>query len=85
MSGLQRMENEEQLLQFINMWTMLQQINLQPQSGDMIVWNLTTVGKYSAKSAYEAQFLGRIKQPHLEQVWKIRAEGKVQFFLWLLL
>jgi hypothetical protein len=85
MSALQRMDSEEKLLQFISLWTMLQHIELQPQNRYKIVWNLTTDGKYSAKSAYEAQFLGRIKQPHLEQVWKIRADGKVRFFWWLLL
>jgi hypothetical protein len=31
------------------------------------------------------QFLGRIRQPFLEKVWRIKAEGKVQMFLWLLL
>jgi hypothetical protein len=85
MGGLQRIENKEQLGQFINLWTKLQLVTLQPLTKDSITWNLTTDGKYSAKSAYEAQFWGRINQPHLEQVWKIRADGKVQFFLWLLL
>jgi hypothetical protein len=85
MGGLQRIANEEQLLQFTTLWTLLQRINLQPHSRDNIVWNLTMDGKYSARSAYEVQFLGRISKPHLEQVWKIRADGKVQFFLWLFL
>jgi hypothetical protein len=39
----------------------------------------------SSQPAYNVQFLGRIKQPHLERVWKVRADGKVQMFLWLLL
>jgi hypothetical protein len=72
-------------LQFITLWTKLQRINLQPHRRDSIVWNLTTDGKYSARSAYEVQFIGRISKPHLEQVWKIHADGKVQFFLWLFL
>uniref|UniRef100_A0ACD5TD80 Uncharacterized protein n=1 Tax=Avena sativa TaxID=4498 RepID=A0ACD5TD80_AVESA len=52
-----------------------------------IRWNLTTDGQYTASSsaAYAAQFHCRIKQPQLQAVWKIRAEGKVKFFLWLLL
>jgi hypothetical protein len=85
MGGLQRIANEDQLLQFITLWTQLQRINLHPHRRDSIVWNLTTDGKYSARSAYEVQFIGRISKPHLEQVWKIRADGKVQFFLWLFL
>ena len=31
------------------------------------------------------QFIGRIRQPELEDVWKIRAEGKVKFYFWLAL
>jgi hypothetical protein len=81
MSGLQHMANEELLMQFTSLWKMLQHIDLQPQSRDNIVWNLTMNGKYSAKLAYDAQYLGRIKKLHLEQVWKIRADSKVQFFL----
>jgi hypothetical protein len=66
--------------QFIELWTSLQQVNLLPGQQDRITWILTTDGKYSTKSAYEVQFIGRIKQPSLT-----RAEGKVQSFLWLLL
>lgn len=51
----------------------------------MISWNITADGKYSAASAYAVQFVGRIRQPHLEQVWSIKVEGKVRFFFWLML
>jgi hypothetical protein len=50
---------------------------------DGITWCVSADGKYSARSAYEVQFHGRIKQPHLEYVWRIKAEGNVKFFLWL--
>lgn len=49
------------------------------------LFHKTADGQYSASSAYNIQFLGRVKQPHLEQVWHIRAEGKVKFFFWLML
>jgi hypothetical protein len=64
---------------------MVQQVNLQAANQDKITWTLTTDGKYTAKSAYDAQFFGQIQQPQLQYVWKIRVEGKVQTFLWLLL
>jgi hypothetical protein len=78
MRGLQHIETEEQLEQFVILWTALQQVQLHSEIQDSITWILTADGHYSAKSAYEAQFFGRIKQPQLEQVWKARAEGKVQ-------
>jgi cell wall assembly regulator SMI1 len=85
MSGLNRISSQEQLEQFIKLWNLVQQVSLQEDRRDAIAWTLTPDGKYSARSAYNVQFLGRIKQPHLERVWKVRAEGKVQMFLWFLL
>ena len=52
---------------------------------DTIAWTLTADGRYTARSAYHAQFLGRMHQPNLDLVWKLRAEGKVKFFFWLAL
>lgn len=51
----------------------------------MISWNRSSNGSYSNRSAYEAQFIGRIEQPHLATVWRIKVEPKVQFYTWLLL
>jgi hypothetical protein len=83
MRGLQNITSEEQLNQFVALSETLQQVNLQTENKDTIKWILTTDGKYSAN--YDVQFLGRIHLPHLQCVWRIRAEGKVQTFLWLLL
>jgi hypothetical protein len=47
---------------------------------DVISWSITANGKYSAASAYGVQFLGRLLQNDLQFVWRVRAEGKVQFF-----
>ena len=84
MRGLQRMNTEAQLDQFVMMWDMLQSVILTNET-DTISWHVAADGKYSASSAYAIQFLGRVRQPGLEQVWKICAEGKVNFFFWLLL
>jgi hypothetical protein len=83
--GLQSINSEEQLEQFVGLWQALQLVQLREELSDSISWTLTADGQYSAKSAFEAQFFGRIMQPHLEQVWKTRTEGKVQHFLSLLL
>ncbi|KAM0837392.1 hypothetical protein ACQ4PT_061694 [Festuca glaucescens] len=75
---------EEQLDQFVQLWTLVQHVQLK-DNRDEISWNLTADGKYSARSAYARQFIGRLMQPELEKAWSIRAEGKVKFFLWLAL
>ena len=82
--GLQRIATEEQLDQFVELWQRIQHTQLS-QERDTVVWNLTANGQYSAKSAYTAQFLGKMKQPDLDAAWKIWAEGNVKFFFWLLL
>lgn len=84
MRGIQHMSTEEQVGQFVRLWEMIQNVQLSDQE-DTISWELTSSGKYTAKSAYDAQFFGRIPQPHLEKVWKIKAEGKVKFYIWFLL
>jgi hypothetical protein len=85
MKGLQNINSEAQLDQFIELWTRLQQVELVQDQQDTITWILTADDKYSARSAYEVQFYGRIKLPSLQFVWQTKAEGKVQSFLWLLL
>jgi hypothetical protein len=47
---------------------------------DEISWLQCATRLYSAKCAYEMQFIGRIEQPHLEMVWKAKVEEKNQVF-----
>jgi hypothetical protein len=78
------MNSAEQLQQFVHLWSLIQDLSLSADA-DAISWSITANGKYSAASAYGVQFLGRLLQNDLQFVWQVRAEGKVQFFLWLLL
>jgi hypothetical protein len=78
------MNSSEQLQQFVHLWSLIQNVSLSADA-DAISWSITANGKYSAASAYGVQFLGRLLQNDLQFVWRVRAEGKVQFFLWLLL
>ena len=84
MGGLQQINTEEQLDQFLTLWARIQTVALTTER-DTIAWHISADKKYSASSAYAVQFLGRIKQPHLEQVWHIKIEGKIKFFFWLML
>jgi hypothetical protein len=78
------MNSTDQLDQFVALWTALQGVVLSSDS-DKISWNLISNGEYSASSTYSVQFYGRIREPHLDQVWRVRAEGNAKFFMWLLL
>ncbi|KAK1691967.1 hypothetical protein QYE76_008664 [Lolium multiflorum] len=84
MRGLRRINSEEQMDQFVQLWSHIQSITLS-HVRDKISWNLTADGSYSASSAYAIQFCARVPMPELNKVWSIRVQGKVKFFFWLLL
>jgi hypothetical protein len=65
MPGLQRMSNERELDQFIELWTPIQAVTL-TNAADSVSWNNTADGMYSARSGYEFQLHGRIRIPQLE-------------------
>jgi hypothetical protein len=54
MRGLQYIYSEDQLEQFVDLWRAVQHVQLMEGTPDSISWILTTDGKYSAKSAYDA-------------------------------
>ena len=82
--GISRISCEEELHQFLQLWGMLDEVQL-TEEPDTIRWLPCTNGIYTARSAYECQFWGQIQQPHLEKVWHAKVEGKIKFFIWLLL
>lgn len=84
MQGLQRMTTEVQLNQFVRLWEEIQSIQLTDRK-DKILWTLTANRRYSAASAYDVHFVARITKPGLAHVWRGKMEGKVKFYLWLLL
>jgi hypothetical protein len=77
MKGLQRVNTADELNQFVILWGKIQEVHLS-NTPDLIIWTLTTDGQYSAASAYEIQFLGRVERNELAKTWKIKAEGKNQ-------
>lgn len=64
MVGLRHISMAPQLAQFVDLWHRVQEVVLTDER-DEIRWNLTTNGVYSAKSAYEVQFLARVPRPHM--------------------
>jgi hypothetical protein len=84
MCGLQRMDTEVALRQFVDLWQQLSQIQL-TQENDIIKWSFTSSAQYTAKSAYQLQFRGAMAETSWDAIWKAKVETKCKIFLWLLL
>jgi hypothetical protein len=84
MRGLQRIQTEDRLRQFIELWSQLQGIQLQ-ENEDTISWRFEPSGQYSARSAYNVQFIGAFPDQNWSKIWKLKVEPKCRFFVWLLL
>jgi hypothetical protein len=71
------------LTEYLDLWGLLAEVVLQPEIEDSHIWQFTQTGQYSAKSAYEAMFIGLVQFNPWERIWKSWAPGKCKFFLWL--
>jgi hypothetical protein len=49
------------LTEYLGLWDFLSDFVLQPEVEDSHTWQLSSSGKYSAKSAYEGLFIGAIQ------------------------
>lgn len=48
-----------------NLWAQTRHVNLNDGDEDTIIWKLTKDGRYTASSAYKAQFTTCVKEPRL--------------------
>jgi hypothetical protein len=71
------------LAQYLELWDLLWEVVLQPNVANTHIWCLAASGQYSAKSAYEAMFIGTIHFKAWEWIWKSWAPSKCKFFLGL--
>ncbi|CAM0910655.1 unnamed protein product [Alopecurus aequalis] len=78
--------SQQQVREFVGLWTRLGGINLSQGLEDSIVWRWTGDGMYSARSAYNIQFAGSYSTSFVpaDAIWKAKSEGKCRFFMWLL-
>ncbi|KAJ1277359.1 hypothetical protein BS78_05G288800 [Paspalum vaginatum] len=84
MRGMQRMNSNQEIRQFVSLWSRLSSLHLSTMEGD-ITWKFTADGKYTAKSAYDIQFIGSYPDFNWTKIWKSKMEPKCRFFTWLLL
>jgi hypothetical protein len=71
------------IIEFLHLWDILSNFELQPEVSDIHFWRFTANGQYSAKVAHEGLFLGSIRFEPFERIWKTWAPPKCHFFLWL--
>jgi hypothetical protein len=78
------MTTADQIAQLILLWSLVQDVQLSTEEDD-IVWRFTSLGAYTSKSAYEAQFVGSFNTYNSLAIWKAKVEGKHRFFTWLMI
>jgi hypothetical protein len=75
----------EHLVQFVALWELLQDVQLDDSMEDDISWKLTDDGQYSVKSAYKLQFLGSTFSSLHNSIWKGWVPPEIKSFTWLAL
>jgi hypothetical protein len=71
------------LLQFMDLWVLINNVQLEVDVEDTIVWKFTESGTYSASSAYKLQFLGLVLSNINTLIWKAWATPKAKNHAWL--
>ena len=69
-------------LQYLELWRRVRDTPLS-SAPDAIHWRWTASGVYSAKSCYDAFFLGSTTAPHAQLIWKTWAPLCYKVFIWL--
>jgi hypothetical protein len=75
----------DHLIQFTKLWEMVQEVHLDPNTMDSILWKFTNDGSYSSKTTYNMQFFGHTKSSMPSLVWKPWASPKCKTFSWLII
>lgn len=69
--------------QFLSLWPRIEATQLSEGVEDSIVWAWEKDGRFSARSAYVARFMGLEVSPTASFTWKSRAPLQCRFFTWL--
>ena len=71
------------IAEYLQLWSRLDNVQLQPAQDDQCIWRWTNNGQYSAKSAYLMLHQGSATFPGHKLIWQTWAPLKVKIFLWL--
>jgi len=71
------------LTDYLHLANQLTQLHLNPTVADTIRWKWTANGVYSARSAYQFQFLTSTLSNFNQLIWNTKIPPKIQFFAWL--
>jgi hypothetical protein len=71
------------LIDYLHIWDLLSDFELQPSIDDKHLFSLASNRKYSAKFAYKGFFLGSSSFEYYKIVCKSWAPPKCRFFIWL--
>ena len=73
------------LAEYLGLWDLLAERVLQPDVEDSHILKFSASGQYSAKSAYDAMFIGAIQFQPWERIWKSWPRVNANFLCgWLL-
>uniref|UniRef100_A0A0A9GPV4 Reverse transcriptase zinc-binding domain-containing protein n=1 Tax=Arundo donax TaxID=35708 RepID=A0A0A9GPV4_ARUDO len=74
------------LVDYFCLWNLIDEanLNLDTEESNQITWTCSSLGEYTAKSAYETQFEDGVPSKFPELIWRIWAPPKCKFFAWLL-
>ena len=70
------------LIEYLRLWGNLSGFELEAEVDDTHIWQFTSLGQYSTKSAYESLFTRAVQFKHGKRIWKSWAPGKCKFFMW---
>jgi hypothetical protein len=68
----------EHLTQLVELWSLVNNVQLQDEVDDDILWKFTNNGHYSVVSAYKMKFLGLVQSSMYKIIWKAWAPPKGQ-------
>jgi hypothetical protein len=70
------------IVDYIQVWELINELQLLPEVVDAHRWRLDSTGQYSSKSDYDNLFLGATLFCPCERIWKSWAPSKCKMFMW---
>ena len=81
--GIQGGLSVQAIADYLQLWSRLAVVQLQPDQDDQCIWRWTSNGQYSAKSAYMMLNQGLSTFSGHKLIWQTWTTLKVKIFLWL--